>query len=70
MKGTPGKMLKVLHARYPEYLSYEELGQSLNPPISGDTGTFSNYISVLNVAEMIEKGPNRTVRCAEWLFID
>jgi hypothetical protein len=70
MKGTPAKMLKVLHNHYPEYLSYEDLGQSLDPPISGDTGTFSNYISALNVAEMIVKGPNRTVRCADWLFID
>jgi hypothetical protein len=70
MKGTPAKMLKALHDRHPEYLSYEDLGQSLNPPISGDTGTFSNYISALNVAEMIEKGANRTVRCADWLFID
>jgi hypothetical protein len=70
MKGTPAKMLKVLYHHYPKYLTYEDLGQSLNPPISGDTGTFSNYISTLNVAEMIEKGPNRTVRCADWLFIE
>jgi hypothetical protein len=70
MKGTPAKMLKVLYDHYPKCLTYEELGKSLNPPISGDTGTFSNYISTLNVAEMIEKGPNRTVRCADWLFVD
>lgn len=67
--GTPAKMLKILFARHPESMSYEDLAAALESPISADTGTWGTYLSTLSSAEMVRKEPGRMVRCSDWVVM-
>lgn len=62
------KILRVLREVYPEAISREELGTRLG--VSHTTGSFGNYLSKLRVLKMLTDGADKSVRCADWMFID
>jgi hypothetical protein len=64
-KAGVGKMLDVLVDRYPHAITREELGEATGFTASG--GTFSDYLSQLGRARLIEKSGD-TVKAAESLF--
>jgi hypothetical protein len=64
---TTGKILRIVHAAHPEFVSRQEIAEQLG--ISAETGSFKNYISELRVAGMIEDGPEKQLKAADWLFI-
>jgi len=64
---TPAKILRLIHAEHPNFVEREKLGNALG--ISSETGSFKNYISELRTAGMIEDGPDRSLKAADWLFI-
>jgi hypothetical protein len=66
--GTPAKILRFIHSRYPEPVSREEIGEYVGN--SPTTGSFKNYLSELRVAKMIQDTPDRRLVAAEWMFID
>lgn len=53
---------------HPEFISREELGEKTGQ--SHLSSTFEKYLAALRSSGMIEYGPNKTVKCADWLFID
>jgi hypothetical protein len=63
-----GDILKALHERYPAALVREDLAEAAR--VSAASSGFSNNLSGLKSAGMVEYGPNRSVRCAEWLFVE
>lgn len=65
---TSAKILRIIHRAHPEFVKREAIAEELG--ISADTGTFKNYLSKLRTAGMIEDGSERTVKAADWLFLE
>jgi uncharacterized protein len=66
--GSAGKILTIIHSARGNHVGREDIAQQLG--ISSTTGTFKNNLSILRTAGMIEDGPNKTFRIADWMFID
>ena len=67
--GTEGAMLKTLHRIHPEWMSREDLADSIGNKIQG---TFRTNLSTLHVAEVIDYGEDENknkVKCADWMFV-
>jgi len=62
------RILQALHREHPAALAREEL--AARAEASPTSSAFTNNLGALRSAGMIEYGPNSTVKCADWLFID
>jgi len=63
-----GAILRCLVEVYPESLTRAELAERITQ--SAASSAYTNNLGGLRSAGMIEYGPNSTVKCADWLFID
>ncbi len=63
-----GKLLQPLHEIHPEFLSRDDLAEQAG--VSRTSSAFNNNLGAMRSAGMIEYGPNKMVKCSDWLFID
>ena len=63
-----GDILKELHAFHPESLSRDDLANNVR--VSAKSSAYTNNLGKIRSAGMLNYGPNSTVFCEDWLFID
>lgn len=67
--GPQGEILKIAHARHPEWISREDLAAALGIAV---TGSFRNNLGRLHTAKMLDYGSGEKknhVKCADWMFV-
>lgn len=67
--GPQAEILKIVHAKHPEWLSREDLAVALGIAV---TGSFRNNLGRLHTAKMLDYGSGEKkncVKCADWMFV-
>jgi ParB-like chromosome segregation protein Spo0J len=63
-----GAILQTLYEAHPEHLSRDEVAERADcSPLSSG---YSNNLSALRTAGMIEYGAEKTLKCADWIFVE
>lgn len=61
-------ILRVLHEAHPSPVGREDLAEAAGA--SATSSAYGNNLGSLRSAGMIEYGPERTVKCENWLFVE
>lgn len=65
---SQGAILLALHAKWPHDLTQQELVQEVGASI--DSSTFHNNLSALTRGGMMDRLPEKRVKCADWMFVE